>query len=154
MSWYVHTFMASVFRPLFEGLENTLEERLIDPLFHQAHLLDGWFLFITGRPFRPVDDSDGNPLAPLLSPFKGLQPIIWVRFGFIIDLVNPAGIPFERVNPVERNAGLEDIDEGKPLMFNSVRDEVGEMCYVARKPTGYEAAVRGNGEEQRVHGRI
>jgi len=132
MSWYVHTIMASVFHPLCKGIKNALEERLIDPLFHQAHLLDGWFLFITGRPFPSIHNSDGNPLAPLLGPFKGLQPMIWVRFGFIIDLVNPAGIPFECVNPVERNAGLEDIDEGKAPMRNSLFDEIRKVGDITR----------------------
>ena len=131
--------------PLFKGLEHILEGALIDPLFHQAHLPDRWFLFVQGRPFCPVNNSNGNPLAPLPGSFEGPLPISWVIFRFIIDLVNPACIPLEGIHPVERYTGLEDIDEGKPLMFNSVFDEVGEVWYVARKPPGSEAAVRSNG---------
>ena len=78
---------------------------------HQGPLLQGRNLvFVCGSSVF-VEDSDGDTVSPFLRSLQGSIPIAGVVSALSLQLVHTLLVPCESVVVVERDAGLQDVDE-------------------------------------------
>ena len=96
----------------------TVGNRLLD----EAASPYGGFLLLPCGPRRPVQDPDRDPLSPFLCLFEGAHPVGSVISVFFADPVDSAVVPLKRIDAIEGDAGLEDIDEGEPLVTEPFLD--------------------------------
>jgi hypothetical protein len=116
---------------LFENPYQLLEGLWTNPLLCEIRLRNGRDLLTEGRSFLLVEDADRYLLPPLLCFAEGRDFVIEIVFS--IEMLNTLFVPLERIDPIERDAGLLDVDQSKSPVTDALVNQVGKVVDIARK---------------------
>ena len=120
-----------------------------------AALVEDGFAAAEADAFGGLEKDAGvNGIAPLHGLFASQLPVAGVVL-LVLKLDHPILEEVVGVVQVEGNAGAEDVDQGKPLVFDGLSHQVGQMADIAAVAPGHKGCAvhdgRGDGIDGHLH---